>query len=240
MDLVGFGAHPDDVELTSGGLFLKMAAKGYKTAVVDLSRGESGTRGTPETRAKEAARAAEVMKLHDRINLGLPDGEMEPTREAKRSVAGIIRSLRPSVVVAPYWKDSHPDHVHASNIVTEGAFIAGLAALDIPGEPWRPKVILYAMYHQEHDFVPSLVVDISSQITAKHEVVKCYGSQLYNPESREQQTNISRPDFWARIEARARMFGDLIGVEFAEGFMVKHPLRIDDPVEHFATWENRF
>lgn len=240
MDLVGFGPHPDDVELTSGGLFLRMADQGYKTAIVDLTRGEAGTRGTPETRAAEAAKAASMLKVQERINLGLPDGEVMVTREAKREVARVVRALRPKMIVIPFWQDSHPDHANASRLVSEGAFIAGLRSLDIPGEPWRPKLALHAMYHQEKEFTASFVVDITKYMAAKLKVAECYASQFYNPNSTEPVTDISRPDFLKRIEARGRMCGDLIGVEFGEAYMSRYPVRIDDPVKHYETWTKYF
>jgi len=237
VDVLGFGPHPDDVEIITGGFFLKMKKLKHTTAVVDLTRGESGTRGTSETRAKEAAKAAEMMGLTTRMNLGLPDGSLQVTDDAKRKVAEVLRQLRPMLVVAPYWKDSHPDHAHASKIVTEGCFIAGLHKLDFPGEPHRPKAILYVQYHQERDFWPDFVVDISQQWDQKKKLMLCYRSQLYNPKSKERKTNISRGDFLSRIEARARMFGDLIGVEYGEGFLVRDPLRLDDPVAHYGIWD---
>ena len=237
IDLLGFGPHPDDVEITSAGLFLKMRKMGYKTAIVDLTRGERGTRGTPEIRASEAGRAAKLLGLSARVNLGLPDGELLLTRDAKRAVAAVVREFRPSLVVAPYEKDSHPDHAHASRIVTEGCFIAGLAKLDLPGEPHRPKAILHTLYHQEKDFWPDFVVDVTAEWEGKKKVMACYASQFHKPGSRARATNISRRDFLPRIEARARVMGDHVGVEFGEGYITREPLLLSDPVGHFEGWK---
>ena len=236
LDLLGFGAHPDDVELTAGGLFLRMRKLGYRLGIVDCTRGVAGTRGNTATRAREAKAAARMLGLRDRLNLGLPDGAVEATLAAKRKVAALIRALRPLLIVAPYWMDSHPDHVAASRIVTDAVFMAGLRHAPIKGEPWRPRQVLYTMYHQEVSFQPSFLVDISDVMADKLRLAQCYASQFHNPNSKEPITNIARADFLPRIEARARLFGDLVGVEFAEGFLTRYPPRLDDPIAAVDCW----
>ena len=144
LDILAIAAHPDDVELTCGGTLLKMAQKGYKTGILDLTAGEMGTRGTPETRAKEAALAAKILKVSWRGNLGVPDSDVQPTRQNKMRLAQLIRDLRPQTVILPYWEARHPDHYHASTLGYEGCFLAGLKRLPLTGEPHRPFKILYA------------------------------------------------------------------------------------------------
>src|SRR5260370_13130673 len=145
IDLVAIGAHPDDVELTCGGTLIKMARRGYKTGVLDLTAGEMGTRGTPETRAKEAAKAAKFLGVSWRGTLGVPDSDVQPARQHKLKLAGVIRELRPKTVILPYWEARHPDHYHASTLRYEACFLAGLKQLALPGAPYRPFQILYSI-----------------------------------------------------------------------------------------------
>src|ERR1700723_2512132 len=144
VDLLAIAAHPDDVELTSGGTLLKMAAAGYRTGVLDLTRGETGTRGTPETRLKEAARAGEIMRVAVRRNLGLPDAHLQVNEEQKAAVAAVIREFEPHTVIVPYWEGRHPDHYTAGRLCYEACFVAGLKNYALPGEPFRPFKIIYA------------------------------------------------------------------------------------------------
>ena len=144
LDLLAIAAHPDDVELTCGGTLIKMAQRGYKTGVLDLTAGEMGTRGTPETRAKESAMATKFMGVKWREILGVPDSDVQPHREHKLRLAGIIRELRPRTVILPYWEARHPDHYHASTLGYEGCFLAGLKQAPLAGEAYRPFKILYS------------------------------------------------------------------------------------------------
>jgi bacillithiol biosynthesis deacetylase BshB1 len=144
LDLLAIAAHPDDVELTSGGTLLKMAHAGYKTGILDLTAGEMGTRGTPETRAKEAAKSAKLLRVSWRGTLGVPDSDVQPSRQHKLRLAAVIRELRPKSVILPYWEARHPDHYHASTLGYEGCFLSGLKQLPIEGEPHRPFKILYS------------------------------------------------------------------------------------------------
>src|ERR1700683_5039144 len=164
LDVLAIAAHPDDVELSCGGTMIKMAQLGYRTGILDLTRGEMGTRGTPETRAREAAAAAKVMKVKIRENLGLPDSGLEVSEPYKRKLAARIRALRPKTVILPYWEGRHPDHYNASKLGYEACWLAGLKALPLDGgdEAFRPFKIIYSTVYQE--VRPSFVVDITAQI----------------------------------------------------------------------------
>src|SRR6266404_4288737 len=161
LDLLAIAAHPDDVELTCGGTLVKMAQRGYKTGILDLTAGEMGTRGTPETRAKEAAKAAKLLSVKWRGTLGVPDSDVQPSRQHKLRLAAVIRELRPRTVIIPYWEARHPDHYHASILGYEACFLAGLKQLPIEGEAYRPFKILYATSFA--DVRPTFVVDITAQ-----------------------------------------------------------------------------
>src|SRR5215467_12320035 len=179
LDILAIAAHPDDVELTCGGTLLKSAQQGYKTGILDLTAGEMGTRGTPETRAKEAARAAKILKVGYRGTLGVPDSDVESARRHKLALAQKIRELRPRTVILPYWEARHPDHYHASKLGYEGCFLAGLKALPIDGEPHRPFKILYSTAFAT--VRPTFVVDITDQYEARHRSILAFGSQFRRP-----------------------------------------------------------
>src|SRR6202047_3971601 len=161
IDLLAIAGHPDDAELTCGGTLIKMARRGYKTGILDLTAGEMGSRGTPETRAKEAAKAAKLLGVSWRGTLGVPDSDVQPTRQHKLKLAGVIRELRPKTVILPYWEARHPDHYHASTLGYEGCFLAGLKALPIAGEPFRPFKILYCTSFE--GMPATFVVDITKE-----------------------------------------------------------------------------
>src|SRR5499427_331122 len=160
LDLLAIAAHPDDVELTCGGTMLKMAQAGYNTGILDLTAGEMGTLGTPETRAKEAAVATKILKVKYRGTLGVPDSDVQASRQHKLRLASVIRELRPRTVIIPYWEARHPDHYNASTLGYEGCFIAGLKNLPALGEAYRPHKILYSTAFAQH-LRPSFVVDIT-------------------------------------------------------------------------------
>src|SRR5271156_5986922 len=176
LDLLAIAAHPDDVELTCGGTLLKMSQRGYKTGILDLTAGEMGTRGTPQTRAAEASKAAKLLAVKWRGNLGVPDSDVQPSRQHKLRLATMIRELRPKTVILPYWEARHPDHYHASELGYEGCFLAGLKQLAIPGEAYRPFKILYSTAFAE--VRPSFVVDISAQYAQRRKAILTYGSQF--------------------------------------------------------------
>src|SRR5580700_679546 len=187
LDLLAIAAHPDDVELTCGGTLIKMAQRGYKTGVLDLTAGEMGTRGTPETRAKESALAAKFMGVSWRQVLGVPDSDVQASRQHKLSLAAVIREVRPRTVIIPYWDARHPDHYHASTLGYEGCFLAGLQQAPIPGEAYRPFKILYATSFE--NVRPTFVVDITKQYATRRRAILCYGSQ-FRPAKSERKRRV--------------------------------------------------
>jgi bacillithiol biosynthesis deacetylase BshB1 len=231
LDVLAIGAHPDDVELSCGGTLLKLAALGYRVGIMDMARGELGTRGTAELRAKEAEAAARVLNLAVRDNLELPDGHIWLNEESRVKMARKIRKYRPRVILTHFWEDPHPDHVHTCQIVREAAHVSGLAKYDRdPGqERYRPSAIAHFMFPRT--VVPSFVVDITDYAEQKSQAIACYRSQLYDPESREPETAISAEGFLRRLESRQRFYGSLIAVEHAEAFVVREALNVHDPVE---------
>src|SRR6202041_3969477 len=167
LDLLAIAPHPDDVELTSGGTMIKMAEAGYRTGILDLTRGETGTRGTPQTRLKEAARAGKIPGVAVRQNLGLPDAHLSVSDEYKAAIAAVIREFEPRTVILPYWEGRHPDHYTAAKLGYEACFLAGLKRLELEGEAFRPFKILYATTY-DRTVRPSFVVDITGQFSRRH------------------------------------------------------------------------
>jgi N-acetylglucosamine malate deacetylase 1 len=227
LDLLAIAAHPDDVELTCGGTMLKMVRRGYKTGIVDLTAGEMGTRGTPETRAKEAARAAKLLGVSWRGVLGVPDSDVQPTRQHKLKLAGVIRELRPKTVILPYWEARHPDHYHASTLGYEGCFLAGLKALPIAGEAYRPFKILYAASFAE--VRPTFVVDITKEFEQRRKAILAFASQ-FRPAKGEPKSGVSLAidRLEAEMNQLARRYGQMIGVKYGEGFVVKEMMQVED------------
>ena len=229
LDVLAIAAHPDDVELTCGGTLLKMAQAGHKTGILDLTAGEMGTRGTSETRAKEAARAAKILKVSWRGNLGVPDSDVQPTRQNKLRLAQLVRELRPRTVILPYWEARHPDHYHASTLGYEGCFLAGLKQLPLDGEPYRPFKILYATSFEGME--PSFIVDITRQYDTRHRAILAYGSQFRPAKSeRKQRVYLAIDELDSRMELLARHHGARIGVKYGEPFLQKEDMEVDDIV----------
>src|SRR6202521_1094934 len=187
LDLLAIAAHPDDAEMTCGGTLIKMAWRGYKTGILDLTAGEMGSRGTPETRAREAAKAAKLLGVSWRGSLGVSDSDVQPTRQHKLKLAGVIRELRPKTVILPYWEARHPDHYHASTLGYEGCFLAGLKQLPLAGEPYRPFKILYSISYAE--VRPTFVVDITTQYEQRHKAILAYRSQ-FRPHTAEKKSTV--------------------------------------------------
>ena len=229
VDLLAIAAHPDDVELTCGGTLIKMARRGYKTGILDLTAGEMGTRGTPETRAKEATKAAKLLGVSWRSVLGAPDSDVQPSRQHKLKLAGVIRELRPKTVILPYWEARHPDHYHASTLGYEGCFLAGLKALPIAGEAFRPFKILYATSFA--DVRPTFVVDITKEFERRRKAILAFASQ-FRPVKGESKSRV----FLAidRLEEQmnqlARHYGQMIGVKYGEGFLTRELMQVEDVV----------
>jgi len=230
VDVLAIAAHPDDVELTCGGTLLKMAEKGYKTGILDLTAGEMGTRGTPETRAKESAKAAKVLRVAWRGNLGVPDSDVQPSRQNKMRLAQVIRDLQPKTVILPYWEARHPDHYHASTLGYEGCFLAGLKQLPLDGEPHRPFKILYCTSFE--GMPPTFVVDITKQYARRRKAVQCYGSQFFPAKSeRKQRVFLAIDELDPKMDRLARQWGEMIGVRYGEPFLQKEMMTAEDVVK---------
>ncbi|MFQ5926556.1 MAG: bacillithiol biosynthesis deacetylase BshB1 [Terriglobia bacterium] len=230
LDLLAIAAHPDDAELTCGGTLAKMAAAGYQVGILDLTRGEMGTRGTAEIRAREAAAAAKALGVQHRENLGLADAHLAPSQENKLKLAARIRALRPHTVILPYWEARHPDHYHASHLAYEACFLAGLKQLQLEGQAFRPFKILYATMYDE-TARPSFVVDISQQFDRRMRAIRCYQSQFgEKTASRDADVYIPLSDLEERVTQIVRHYGQMIGVAYGEPFLVREVMQVDDIV----------
>jgi bacillithiol biosynthesis deacetylase BshB1 len=228
LDLLSIAAHPDDTELTCGGTIIKAAEAGYRVGLLDLTAGESGTRGSAPLRSQESDRAVRVMKLAHRENLGLPDAAIEDTREYKLKIAGRIRALHPRTVILPYWEGRHPDHYTAGQIGYEACFLAGLAKIPLEGRPFRPYKIIYSTLYVPA-LRPTFVVDITAQFEKKLKAVLCYSSQ-FSPRKDVQNLFPSRSALRARLESLSRHFGLMIGVQYGEPFVTREVDAVDDVV----------
>jgi bacillithiol biosynthesis deacetylase BshB1 len=232
VDIIFFGAHPDDVELSAGGTAAKLVNDGLQIGIVDLTRGEMGTRGTPQTRKREAARAAKILGAKFRQQLDFGDGNLQTGREEELQIIEILRQRTPKIIVVMYPDDRHPDHTRTGRVVTEAAFYAGLKSLktDLPAH--RPQATLY--YMQNYMFPPSFVVDVSKTWKTKMRAVYSYKSQFHDPKSKEPATFISDPKFLEMIDARGKHFGALINATYGEAFITKQPPRIDDMIAAYS------
>jgi len=234
-DALFFGAHPDDIELSCGGLAALLAKHGHAVALADLTRGEMGTRGDVEVRAREAAAAAKALGAAVRDNLGLPDGGLD--RHDRAQLAAVVECLRrhrPSLVVAPHADDPHPDHVETSHLVTRACYLAGLTKYPAGGERWRPARLLYVLYRGA--VPPTLVVDITSVWDARVAAVRAHVSQL-DPAAGE-STYLTATGFLAEVEARARVHGAAAGGMYGEGYVSRGPLALRDARALLAPPEN--
>lgn len=221
-DILAFGVHPDDVELGCSGTLVASVAQGKTIAVVDLTRGELGTRGTVETRDKEAANAATIMGVHARENLNMPDGFFMNDETSIRKVITVIRKYQPEIILCNAPEDRHPDHGRSSALVSDAAFLSGLRKIktDYDGkaqEHWRPSYVFH--YIQDRYLKPDFLFDISDAYEQKIKAVLCYTTQFNTTDKSEPETYISNPDFLEVIKARALMFGKRIGVKYAEGYL---------------------
>jgi len=232
LDILVLPVHPDDAELGCSGTILKEVALGRKVGIVDLTRGELGTRGSAEIRDKEAAASAKILGLAMRDNLGLPDGFFENNKPHQLKVIEAIRRFRPEIVITNAYHDRHPDHGRASDLVEDSAFLSGLRKIEtfVNGEKqeeWRPKLVLH--FIQDNYIKPDILIDVTEYWDQKLESIHAFGSQFFNPEwEGEPQTYISSPEFIQVIEARAREYGKSIGVKFAEGFISRKILGVND------------
>ncbi len=224
LDILVFGSHPDDAELGAGATIAKEIARGKKVGVVDLTRGELGTRGTAEIRDREASESAKILGLSVRENLGMADGFFVNDKEHQIEVIKVIRKYRPGIVLCNAIEDRHIDHAKGSDLVSDSCFLSGLLRIETrigekDQEHWRPKNVYH--YIQWKNTEPDFVVDVTGFINKKVESIKAYGSQIYDPNSDEPKTPISSQNFLDSVTYRARDLGRLIGVEHAEGFIAE-------------------
>lgn len=231
LDILAFGVHPDDVELGCSGTLMAALAEGKKVGIVDLTRGELGTRGTPETRKAEAAAAAAIMGISIRENLGIADGFFQNDETNQRKVIEAIRKYRPEIILANAPEDRHPDHGRSAKLVSDAAFLAGLRKIETKDEAgqlqeaWRPSYVFH--YIQDRFIQPSFVVDITKYMDKKIESVLAYTTQFNSSGGDEPQTYISSPQFLETVKARAMMLGKRIGVGYAEGYITEKIIGIN-------------
>lgn len=222
LDVLAIGVHPDDVELGCSGTILVALNEGKKVGIVDLTRGELGTRGSAEIRKTEATNAAKVLGVQVRENVGLADGFFLNDEAHQRKVIMMIRKYQPEIIICNAPEDRHPDHGRSAKLVSDAAFLSGLRKIEteldgVQQEAWRPKYVFH--YLQDRFLQPDFVVDISEHMDKKIESVLCYTTQFFNPELNEPETYISSPEFLETVKARAMMLGKRIGVKYAEGYI---------------------
>lgn len=227
LDVLALAAHPDDVEQTCGGTLIRMAEQGYRTGVLDLTAGDMGSRGTPELRIEESQAAAAHLLLAWRQNLRWPDARLENTITARMTLAGVIRRVKPRVVILPYWTGRHPDHYRTAEIGYEACFLAGLRRLEEDTPPHRPFKVLYASLYA--NVTPSFVVDISRQFGRRMAALFSYVSQ-YGNSGEASDLFPNQKEAEERLAAVARFYGNLIGVKYGEPYVVKEAIQIDDVV----------
>ena len=227
LDLIAFGVHPDDIELSCAGTLLVEKNKGKKVGVIDLTRGELGTRGDAQTRKHEAKKSAEILGLDIRENLKMADGFFENNEVNKMKIIGVLRKYQPEVILCNAIDDRHPDHGRSAQLVNDAAFLSGLIKIQTRDEAgkdqpaWRPKYVFN--YIQDLYLNPDFVIDISDFFDKKLQSIEAFGSQFYTPKAndKEPQTYISSPEFLESVINRSKMFGRMIGVKYAEGFISK-------------------
>lgn len=224
LDILVLAAHPDDAELGCGGTIINHVAAGYKVGIVDFTRGELGTRGTPKTREQEALASAKILGLTARENLNLPDGFFQNSKEHQLAVIKAVRKYQPSIVLANATHDRHPDHGRGSDLAFESCFLSGLTKIETIDEngkqiAWRPTALYH--YIQSQFIEPDFVVDISETWEKKLEAIRAFKTQFFDPASKEPETYISNPGFLKMLEARAVEMGHAIGVKYGEGFIAR-------------------
>lgn len=229
VDLLAIAAHRDDVELTCAGTLLRAGDLGQKTGILDLTQGETGTRGSAALRGEEAQKAAQVLGVAERRNAGLPDAHLHNTDETRRVVVEQIRHFKPRVVILPYPVGRHPDHRIASELARDACFLAGLAKYDAPGVPHRPHKILYALAYREDPVKPSFVVDITAQMERKMAAIKCYASQFDGAQNAGEIFPTGQ-DLYSLVEVQNAHYGSLIRTRFGEPFFTHETMKVDDVV----------
>lgn len=238
VDVLAIAAHPDDVEMTCAGTLVRLQRAGKRFGIVDLTRGEMGTRGTDAIRRQEAERAAEILGASFRETLDFGDGGLAGSREQELALMDVIRRERPRIVLTSFPEDRHPDHARAGRLATDAAFYAGLRKVETAHPAHRPQQTIYFSTGYLHE--PGFVVDVTATMETRRAAIRAFTSQFHREESEEPMTVISQKTFLEVLEARARHFGFLIGVEFGEGFLSKRPPRIDDPIAAFEGFEPGF
>lgn len=224
VDVLIFGAHPDDVECGVAGTALLLHQQSVKFAIVDLTKGEMGSRGTVEQRIREAEKAAEFLGASVRENLDLGDTALEDSLDSRRRVASVIRKYQPQIVLAPYWDDLHSDHVAAGEMVHNSVVYCSLAKLDDPNPPHKPQLFLYYLLHKYHQ--PTFIVDISDVFAKKVQAIQCYESQFSKTASEYGVVPVGIGDYLFHLESRNRYFGSLANIRFGEPLVSDQPLRL--------------
>lgn len=232
VDLLFVAAHPDDLELVAGGTIVKAVADGRRAGMLELTRGEMGTRGTPQIRKREAQKAARILGAAFREQLDFGDGGLRTGRDEELQLIDFIRRTRPGVVFAPWPDERHPDHVRTGQIVTDASFYAGLRQVHTKFPPHRPQAVIY--YMQNYVVAPSFVVDVSDAWKKKMKAINAFKSQFFDPRSKEPATTISDKKFLEMIDARGKHFGAMIGVSYGEAFVTKLPPRVDDVIAAYV------
>ena len=225
LDILVFGAHPDDVELGCGGTVIKEVKAGKKVGIIDLTRGELGTRGTAETRTSETKLATEIMGVAVRENMDFKDGFFKDDEQHKLALIEKIRKYQPEIVITNAVSDRHPDHGRGSEITVDACFLAGLEKIETGQKVWRPKAVYH--YIQFNNLTPDVVVDISDEMGEKLQAVKAYSTQFFNPKSEESETIISSQGFLDSVSYRAQDLGRQANCEYAEGFLAHQMPKID-------------
>lgn len=228
LDVLALAAHPDDIEQTCGGTLLRMAELGYVTGALDLTAGEMGTRGNPELRMRESKTAAGLLRLSFRENLQMPDARLENSIPLRMTLMGVLRRLKPKVVILPYWEARHPDHYVASHLGIEACFLSGLAKMDDQAPPHRPRKVVYASSYAP--VTPSFVVDITPYFDLRMDSLFAYDSQ-YGETEAGASLFPKKDEIIDRHRSIARYYGNLIGVKYGEPFVQKEMMRVDDLVQ---------
>ena len=229
VDVMAFGPHPDDIELGCGGTLIKLTEAGHAVVLVDLTRGEMGTRGTVETRQEESAKAAQIVGAAARENLGLADGNIRADEPSRRKVVEVIRKYRPHLVLIPYHQDRHPDHYHASELVYEGTFLAGLTRYETGQECYRPPKAAYYMHW--HEFEPSFIVDITDHFDRKMEAIHAYSTQFKPDDASYKQTRLTSHEYHWKLVHRMAYYGSLIQRQYGEGFLIRGKMEVENPLQ---------
>ncbi len=228
VDVLAIGAHPDDIELSCAGTLLRMKSLGYKIGIVDMTRGERGSRGNADIRAKEAQEALQILGFEFREVLDVGDLQIQDTHERRVKVVECIRRHKPKLVFTHWGRDKHPDHEGTSELVKHSMFVAGAANFPARFEPHNPARLLY--WPSSWMMEPNVYVDITDFYEHKIRAAKAHKSQFFDPQSNDPMTVLSQPVFFERLEIRARYFGDQIGVKYAEVFHMREPVKVDNPM----------